>query len=859
MVVFTMVSWTPDAFAHIASSAITMVPVINTYAGNGTAGYKGDGGPAIDGEINSPQDYSVAVDDAGNLYFADSSNNVVRMVAAGTGVITTVAGNGTNGYAGDGGPATNAELSNPTGVAVDNAGNLYIADQGNWRVREVVLSPIGATGTAGVEGVSTTVGNIYTVAGGGIPNGNKSGDGGPATGQNAALDYPSAVAIDSQGNLYIADSSDNSVRMVAALTGASTGIAGAEGTSTTAGYIYTVAGGGGCGSSSCGDGGPATKADLGNPLGVAVDWAGNLYIADTKNAVIRMVAASTGASGIAGAEGTSTTAGDIYTVAPNKVLGYDKNGTGIEGFSIPAPVGVSVDGNGNLYIADVSSNWIYMVAAETGTWLGGMPIQAGYAYVVAGSGSTTSSGDGGPATSAGMGNPSGTTIDSIGNLYIALPASVRKVSTNTQFPTTAVGKAPGQQNVYVQFAEATSINSIQVPVAQNGQYDFTIGAITGCTLGGSTTNAAGTICTVPITFSPQYPGVRTGELTVNIGGPAYTVGLYGTGDAPQAVFTPSQEEKVSMGSLSLPSFHPTGLAVDGAGDLYVSDSGDQEVIKTVYAQSVVASGINDPNGVAVDAAGNVYYINDRVNDVNADELSPEGTSQQVASSSVYSYFTSIAVDLSGNVYIADSGLHVVYKLTPNTNYGWGETQVNVTGLSSTNGPNGVAVDASGNVYIADTGNNRIVKVAQNGSQTTVGNGLNAPIGVAVDGAGNVYITDTGNDRVVAETPDGTQVTIASESTNGLINAQSVLASIAADGAGNVYVADTGNNYVFVVARGSSSMTFATTNVGSTSADSPQTVAVQNIGNQTLDFTDLSVTTNFNLNGDTTCTTSSTLA
>src|SRR5207253_2565847 len=197
------------------------------------------GGPATHAVLNFP--YSVAVDAAGNLFIADAANNRIRRVAASTGIITTFAGTGGTGFFGDGGPATSAQLWNPTGVAVDAAGNLFIADAANNRIRRV------AAGT----------GTITTVAGTG--DAGFGGDGGPAT--SAQLWTPTGVAVDAAGNVFIADGANNRVRQVAAGSG----------------IITTVAGSGG---SSVGDGGLATNAQLLTPTGVAVDAARNLFIAD---------------------------------------------------------------------------------------------------------------------------------------------------------------------------------------------------------------------------------------------------------------------------------------------------------------------------------------------------------------------------------------------------------------------------------------------------------------------------------------------------------------------------------------------------------------------------------------------------
>ncbi len=221
--------------------------VITTVAGNGTPGFSGDNGPATSAELNTPQ--GVAVDSAGNLYIADARNNRIRKVS--NGMITTVAGNGTPGFGDASGPATSAELGQMYGLAVDSAGNLYIADSSSNRIREV---------SSGV---------ISTVAGGGPNPSGFGGDNGPAT--SAELSFPEGIAVDTAGNLYIADTDNNRVRKVAK------------------GVITTVAGGG----TQYGDSGPGSGAELDQPAGVAADSADNVYIADTLNGRIRLLTPGT--------------------------------------------------------------------------------------------------------------------------------------------------------------------------------------------------------------------------------------------------------------------------------------------------------------------------------------------------------------------------------------------------------------------------------------------------------------------------------------------------------------------------------------------------------------------------------------
>jgi hypothetical protein len=252
---------------------------IYTVAGNGTAGFGGDGGPAAAAELNGPA--ALSVDTAGNLVIADTGNDRIRVVAANSGTfygvamtagdIYTVAGTGTPGYSGDGGPATAAALRRPASVTTDPAGNLLIADSANNRIRAVAAT------SGSFYGKAMTAGDIYTVAG--IGTYGFAGDGGPA--DAAELRNPLGVSVDGSGNLLIADTNNERIRLVAAASGSYFG------QTVSAGDIATVAGTGTAGF--LGDSGPAIHGRLDGPAAAAVDPAGNLLVVDTGNGRVRKV------------------------------------------------------------------------------------------------------------------------------------------------------------------------------------------------------------------------------------------------------------------------------------------------------------------------------------------------------------------------------------------------------------------------------------------------------------------------------------------------------------------------------------------------------------------------------------------
>jgi trimeric autotransporter adhesin len=376
---------------------------IYTIAGTSLAGYNGEGIAATIAELNDPD--GVAVDAAGNVLISDAGNDRVRVVAASTGSfygqamtagdIYAVAGDGTRDYAANGAPATSAQIRGDSGVAVDAAGNLVIPDGGNNLVQVVAES------TGSFYGRAMTAGDIYTVAGDGRAG--FTGDGGPAT--SAEISNPNGVGLDAAGNILIADTGNERIRVVAEHTGSFYGRA------MTAGDIYSVAGTGGAGYN--GDGIPATSAELNFPGRVTVDHAGNLVISEGTGQRIRVVAESTGSF-----YGQAMTAGDIYTVAGDGTRGYNGDGIPATSAELNAPSGLVVDAAGNLVFSDGLNERIRVVAVATGSFYGQAMI-AGDIYTIAGDGAAGYNGDGIPATSAELDGPGSVALDAAGNIVIA--------------------------------------------------------------------------------------------------------------------------------------------------------------------------------------------------------------------------------------------------------------------------------------------------------------------------------------------------------------------------------------------------------------------------------------------------------
>jgi sugar lactone lactonase YvrE len=449
---------------------------IQTIAGGGL----GDDAVATHATLAAP--YTVFEDASGNVYFADQANNRIRMLSK-TGAVSTVAGTGSAGFSGDNGPATSATLNGPSSVVLDQAGDMFIADTNNLRIRKV----------------DALTKKIITFAGNGSscnPTNSGCGDTGPATSAN--LSFPTHAALDSAGNLYIADYLSHKIRKV-----------------DTTGIITTVAGIGQPGYS--GDGGPGTSAKLNHPSSVGADSAGNVYISDQYNNRIRKL----------DSQGTIST----YALNGNTCLCGD-GGPALDG-SMWNPLEVSVDPSANVFVSGGNAKVVQRIDAVTGTWgtVAGIASQPGIGGF---------SGDGGPATSARL-DSNGTVVDAQSNLYIADYGNNRIRLVHLTPDVTVPNRPLGFGN----WALGTTSTPLTVTLTSSGGVDL---SLSGITLSGpnaadfAETSSCGnpppsiplgvdSTCTVSVTFTPSDYAKRTATLTFTDNGPTspQTVALSGSG------------------------------------------------------------------------------------------------------------------------------------------------------------------------------------------------------------------------------------------------------------------------------------------------------------------------------------------
>jgi uncharacterized protein (TIGR03437 family) len=607
-----------SVFKMTSGGTLTLV------AGNSRAGFAGDGGPAVQAQLNTPQ--GLALDKSGNLYIADSGNNRVRMVTPG-GLISTFAGNGTvspggtpNAY-GDGGAATDAQLHLPMGVAVDSSGKVYIADTSDNTIRIV-----------------TTDGLINRFAGDSFAG--FFADGQAAT--TAEVHSPSDVAVDSSGNVYIADTGNARVRKV-----------------TTDGLINTIAGSNTIGSS--GDNAAATSAALTAPMSIALDSSGNLYIVDNGVSRVRKVDGK----------------GNITTIAGNGTAGFAGDGGDPTKAALNFPSGIAVDGSGNLYVADLLNLRLRKIAG-------------GNITTVAGNGLLSYSGDGGPAAAAQLNGPQGLAVDKSGNVFIADTGNnaVRQVAKNgtiTTFVGSGTAGSGGNQLAAPQGVAADATGNVYIADTQNARVQKVAG-------GSASTLAGGSSFYTPVGGAVDAAGnvyvADVNNNVVRVISPSGSVStLAGTGSAGYS------GDGGPAGSAALNS--PQAVAVDAAGNVYIADTGNYRIREVMV------------NGQINTIAGNGLpgFSGDGGPALRAQIGAPAG----------------VAADGSGNVYFSDGSARVrkvnsagfVSTIAGNGTQGYSGDGLGAT-VAQLNAPTALAVDAAGNVYVADTGNNA-VRMLQPGS------------------------------------------------------------------------------------------------------------------------------------------------
>jgi sugar lactone lactonase YvrE len=645
----------------LIAPAVLAQNIVKTIAGGGPNNL-----PALKSSMDSPA--TVALDGAGNVYVAAFNSGRVFRVAS-NGNVTVVAGIGEpGGVRGDGGPAVSASLAEPGGIAVDSSGDVFIADRTFCRIRKVAAS----------------TGIISTVAG--TDNCFYSGDGGPAT--SASLNYPSGVALDSSGNIFIADTNNCLIREISASTGV---------ISTVAGTLPDLTGALHCGYS--GDGGLATGAKLGFPNGVAVDGSGNIIFADTTNCAIRKISASTAI---------------ISTVAGTASCGYSGDGGAATSAQLSQTFGVALDRSGNVFIADTANCLIRKVTSSSGhisTVAGDFGLGCGY------------SGDETSATSAQLNQPYGVAVDGSGDIFVADydNSVIRKVSASTGNIATFAGVSvpnPYDSGQLVGFTGYSGDGYL----ATDGQLGFLNDTPYGATL---VTDRSGNVFIADTANNAiREVSASTGLITTVAGDgvPGYS------GDGGPAT--------------SAKLFFPRDVAVDGSGNIFIVDSGNC-VIRKVTASTGIISTVA---GTPPDSSGNYYC-----------DFSGDGG--PATGAQLYPIFLSspaggVAVDSSGNIFIADTGNGVIRKVTAATGIistVAGIVESVVVGGSGDGGPAtsatfnspyAVAVDNSGNIFIADTWDYAVREVmAFNGNIYTVAGNLTAGRGFSGDGgpAGSAQI------------------------------------------------------------------------------------------------------------------------
>ena len=696
----------------------------------GQAGFTGNGGLATNAELKQPR--GVGVDAAGNLYIADSGNNVVREVIASTGVINDIAGSSSaaSGATGDGGPAINALLNTPEDVVVDANGNVFIADEGNAKVRviyqggAVVAKLIALTN----PGTVATQGYIYTIMGGGTGT---YGAGTYILATSGPIAGVRKISVDAHDNVYLADNSENVIDFLDASTGFMHVLAGSYGKTDTLPVTST---GSGCtqATDSIGDNCPAVDGLLfpNSAMGVAVDGSGNVYISDAGNNRLRKVTTNQ--------VFPATTAGTPVTQMIDVHFSIGDSPAAINPFVISGSPDFSISANSCSPAATLNADTtvdclvsvVYtpsVAGAESASLTVNSTLNGSSIFALSGTGvAATVAFDPGTVSAfvaSGMNAPASIAQDAAGNTYIADTGNNRVVRYAPGGAMTVVaGTGTNTSISYSGPALQAALNApAAVAVAPNGTIYI---ADSGNNVLRAVNPATGVIS------------------TVGGGGTVCATAIDAVGDSCPAT--------------SAKFLKPSGLISDSNGNIYISDTGNNLIRE-------------------LSLSGYVYLIGGGANPICAANTDSFGDGCNPAQA-IFNAPTGLAIDASNNVYVADTGDNEVRELVASTAQvvllagsagiaGAGGNGGPANG-AQLNGPTGLAVDAAGNLYIADTGNAavRIVDSLKTistvaGTLGTAGTGtipgpangvlLSAPAGVVSNGAGNLIILDSGNSRALA--------------------------------------------------------------------------------------------------------------
>lgn len=741
---------------HIAMCMVTLLSLCGAVeAQTPTLIYKFAGGGGSTGDDFIPGNAQVTScvdickDASGNIYFTQSTaRNRIRKITPG-GIITTVAGSGAATTSADGTLAATSTVNLPTAIQTDAAGNIYFVETGSNRVRKITAS----------------TGLLSTFAG--------DGTSGTATGESiqatATSMNPACIRFDATGaNMYVADQLTNKIRKIDVATG----------------LITTVAGTGTAGSHT--DGTVATSANLRTPRGIALDGSGNIYLSEagTGSHIVSVV----------------KTDGKIYTIAGTGATGTGSN-TAAAGTTVALadPYMLSLDGNGDLLIADQTNNRVRKLNVTTGI------IQT-----IAGTGTSGETGDGGNATAATLTSPSSAYVDATGNIFICDGPGTRiRVMTNCSTPTVTATSPT------VVFGNSTTVTA-------SGATNYTwlpsntLSASTGTSVT-STPTAVATVTYSVVGVTSACINTVTTTVTANnavsnnvwlFAGSGSTVGDGGQATSAQVL-------------------NAVDLAIDAAGNKYIAQNGTaSHRIRKVTSTGVITTIAGTTAGTAGTSADGVTAATATVNAVQ-----------------------SLVVDGAGNVYFAESGSGKIRKITAATGLlstiaGGGGAGATADGLQATAtnmSPYTIRFDASGNnLYFTCASTHRarkidmstglVTTVAGNGTSGSFTNGaiataasLNAPTGLGIDGSGNIYIVQTGADKLMVVKADGKIYNVAGTGTGGSNGNAGIATSIqlndpnhiAVDADGNIIVADYGNNKVRKIYPATGMFTTFANNAGNT--------------------------------------------